>query len=115
MDRKASNIRRNYDLPPEFWDNYKHFIIKTGVRLHKAKFYVYRARQFTVYLKNVPMHECSPDDVSGFLDGLRERQDIQDWQVEQARDAVSLLLKEYLKVPWAVSGIGDKQTVETEI
>jgi len=72
MDDRGPDTKQEFDLPSDFWSDYKHFIIKKGIRLHRAKFYIYWVRQFVFFLDRIPIQECGPDDVSGFLERLEK-------------------------------------------
>ncbi len=83
------------------WAEYFHFALKKGITGKDAKFYVYWTRQFFEYIKK-PLRNCTAKDVKGFLDHLSEDNKIPERQKEQARDALRLLYRDFLKVSWVV-------------
>ena len=83
------------------WAEYFHFALKKGVTGKDAKFYVHWTKQFFEYIKK-PLRNCTAKDVKGYLDHLSKDNKIPKWQIEQARDALRLLYRDFLKVSWAV-------------
>jgi hypothetical protein len=83
------------------WAEYFHFALKKGITGKDARFYVHRAKQFFKYIK-MPLRNCTAKDVKGFIDYLSKNSKIPEWQIEQARDALRLLYRDFLKVSWAL-------------
>ncbi|MBI5665283.1 MAG: integron integrase [Nitrospirae bacterium] len=79
------------------WKCYYDFALKTGASAKDARSYVQWAKQFFDYIKQ-PLRECSANDVKGFIGQLSSS--VEAGQVEQARDALKLLFRDFLKVPW---------------
>jgi hypothetical protein len=64
----------------------------------KSKFYVVWVKRFGRFLNGVPFVQASPEMVEAFLTDLAAEPLIQDWQVQQAREAVRVLYSCHLKV-----------------
>ncbi len=78
---------------PEFRD---YLIRKNIVPDHIAKYFAYWVSQFLFSKHN--NHDGTPDyKIQIFLQNLRKKDFIQPWQLEQAKQAVSLYLTAYLK------------------
>jgi integron integrase len=105
------------------WAEYYHFALKKGVTGKSARFFVHWAKQFFEYIKK-PLRNCTAKDVKAFLYNLSHDSNIEQWQVEQAREALRLLYRDFLKASWAVqkpvgaiydlplqSGLSSKETV----
>lgn len=58
----------------------------------KLKWYLIWARRFAAYLAGRPLHLSTHDDAKGFLTTLASSPRISGWQVEQATDALTILL-----------------------
>jgi len=56
------------------------------------KWYLIWARRFAAYLAYRPIHLATHDDAEGFLTTLASSPRISGWQVEQATDALTILL-----------------------
>lgn len=100
-----TNSRRDSNVLPEglFLSRYLSLVYKSGVPAKTGKWYLHWVKQFTRYLNNIPLQNCSADDVKNFLDTLSKSGNIEIWQIEQARDALRLLCREFLKLSWAKS------------
>jgi integron integrase len=81
---------------------YLAFACKQGVPEKKGKWYLHWVKQFVHYLNNVPLQNCSAANARGFLDSLSKKSNIDKWQIEQARSALKLLCRDFLKMTWAV-------------
>ena len=67
----------------------------------KLKWYLLWARRFVAYLSNRPLHLATHDDAEGFLTTLASSPGIGAWQVEQAADALTILLGSVFGQAWA--------------
>ena len=73
----------------------------------RLKWYLIWARRFAAYLSGRPLHLATRNDVEGFLTTLASSPGITAWQVEQATDALTLLLGSVLGQVWVWSvGLG---------
>ena len=100
-----TNSRKDSNVLPEnpFLTRYLALVSKSGIPATTGKWYLHWVKQFARYLNNTPLQNCSATDVKNFLDNLLKGSNIEVWQIEQARDALRLLCREYLKLPWAKS------------
>ncbi len=80
----------------DFWRVYRDIVIKTGVPVDKAKWYVRWAEKFAKSLKGKPLKVRSQQDVEAFLDDLKVKG--RPWQVEQARAALDILYGDLLNL-----------------
>ncbi len=101
MTFNSKSDSRVFTVRKDPWAEYFHFALKKGVTGKDARFYVHWAKQFFEYIKK-PLRNCTANDVKAFLDNLSHNSDIQPWQMEQARDALRLLYRDFLKVSWVV-------------
>ena len=89
-------------LEKDFLKDYKKFIVDQGINEEKAKWYVYWVEKFARYLNNIPLNKCTAGDVQSFTGYLESKKSIRTWQVAQAKNALRLLLKEFLRLPWTI-------------
>ncbi|MBI4708360.1 MAG: integron integrase [Candidatus Omnitrophica bacterium] len=104
MEPKSNGDTRILPGKGDFWTAYLDVVIRNGISEKNAKWYVERVKQFGSYMKT-PFRNCTGQDVKKFLDHLSKNNKIEIWQVEQARDALRLLYRDFLKVPWAVQKV----------
>jgi site-specific recombinase XerD len=55
-------------------------------------------------MKGKPLDQCTAKDVNDFLNHLRNQPNVENWQVAQAVNALRLLYRDFLQVPWALPG-----------
>jgi len=67
----------------------------------KLKWYLIWARRFATYLAGKPLHRATRNDAEGFLTTLASSPGINAWQVEQATDALTILLGSVFGQEWA--------------
>jgi hypothetical protein len=65
------------------------------------KWYFIWARRFAACLSGMPLHLATRNDVEGFLTTLASSPGIGAWQVEQATDALTILLGSVFGQEWA--------------
>ncbi len=80
-----------------FWTKFGSVLSEGGIDEEHAKFYLQWAEKFAVWLKGVPLRDRSCDDVRSFIADLRAS-GIEDWRVDQARDAIAILYRDHLKM-----------------
>ncbi|RJQ18996.1 MAG: integron integrase [Nitrospiraceae bacterium] len=102
MGPKSNGDIRTLPGQRDFWSAYSGAVISNGISDKNAKWYVEWVRQFGSYVKT-PFRNCTSQDIKKFLEHLSKNDKIETWQVEQARDALRLLFRNVLKVPWAKS------------
>jgi integron integrase len=88
--------------PPESWAApfYKALSLR-GRPEARAKWYFVWARRFDVFLSGRSLHLASREDAEGFLSMLASSPGISAWQVEQATDALTILLGSVFGQGWA--------------
>ncbi|RMD62956.1 hypothetical protein D6833_06205, partial [Candidatus Parcubacteria bacterium] len=86
-----------------FWQHYHAIVAQKQVSPQVAAWYVRWARAFEHALPGVPLQERTQEDVQAYLQALARQHRYQDWQLEQANDALRLLFAECLTLPWARS------------
>ena len=72
----------------------------------KLRWYLVWARRFTAWLAARPLHLATHDDAEGFLTTLASSPRISGWQVEQATDALTILLGSVFGQEWARNAFG---------
>ncbi|HUI92342.1 MAG TPA: integron integrase [Chitinivibrionales bacterium] len=77
---------------------------KLRVPDNKSKFYVLWVKRFGRFLNGVSFEQASPGMVEAFLDDLATDPKIEEWQVDQAREAVMILFSDLLKMNLHYSG-----------
>lgn len=92
MNQKTNNVNT-------FWSNFRNTVIRSGIDSPYADKYVKWAEQFAVSIKGRSLRQRTPKDIQQFLAKLKNRKGILAWQVEQARDALTILYHEFLKFP----------------
>ena len=79
--------------PPESWAvPFRKALGLRGRPESKLKWYLIWARRFAAYLSGRPLHLATRNDAEGFLTTLASSPGIAAWQVEQATDALTILL-----------------------
>jgi len=81
----------------------------------KSKFYVHWVKRFGRFLNGLPFVQASPEMVEAFLIDLAADPLIQDWQVEQAKEAVRVLYSDHLKVNMHNSGFRENEGFKDSI
>lgn len=71
---------------------------RSGVRI---KWYIVWARGFSAFLSGTPLQRAGREDVEGYLAKLSSSQKMEHWQVEQAADALKILLGSVFGQEWA--------------
>ena len=80
----------------DFWQVYRDIVVKTGVPVEKAGWYVRWAEKFAKSIKGKPLKVRTRQDVEMFLDDLKVKGS--SWQVEQARAALDILYGDLLNL-----------------
>jgi len=83
--------------PPESWAApFRKSLSLRGRPEARAKWYFIWARRFAVFLSGRSLHLATREDAEGFLTKLASSPGIDAWQVEQATDALTILLGDRL-------------------
>ena len=80
---------------------FRHALGLRGRPESRLKWYLIRARRFTACISGRPLHLETHNDVEGFLTTLASSPGISAWQVEQATDALTILLGSVFGQEWA--------------
>ncbi len=87
--------------PPESWAApFRKTLSLRGRPEARVKWYFIWARRFTAYLSGRPLHLATREDAEGFLTTLASSPGIDPWQVEQATDALTILLGSVFGQGW---------------
>ncbi len=82
----------------KFWDNFYDIALKTGVQETTARWYVIWARRFASSVKGKPLRLRTPEHVHQFLNDLDNNPKFEPWQVQQARESLIILYRDYLQI-----------------
>ena len=87
---------------PESWSApFRKALSLRGRPESRLKWYLIWARRFAAYLSGRPLHLATHNDAAGFLTTLASSPGIAAWQVEQATDALTILLGSVFGQEWA--------------
>ena len=90
------------DGAPESWAAmFRKALSLRGRPESRLKWYFIWARRFAAYLSGGSLHLASREDAEGFLSTLSSSPGIGAWQVEQATDALTILLGSVFGQEWA--------------
>ena len=79
-----------------FWDVFKACLEENRIRPDRSSFYVKWAQIFVDFLPGKKLRDRSREDIESFLEDLRNRPGIEEWQVRQAEHAMKILYQEFL-------------------
>lgn len=74
------------------WEAYIRALRLSGVPDGKLRWHVRWAERFELFLKEKPLHEAVRDDAEAFISHLGSLPRTEPWQLQQANDAVRILL-----------------------
>ncbi|ODS32868.1 MAG: hypothetical protein SCARUB_01974 [Candidatus Scalindua rubra] len=101
MDCRPNECKSLSSRERSFWPSYIYLLLNNGIPEKSLKWYVNWATQFARFLKEKSLEQCAAKDVNCFLNHLREKKNIETWQVEQATNALRLLFRDLMQVSWA--------------
>jgi hypothetical protein len=84
-----------------FWKSCFRAAMNSGVPEKTARWYVNWLKHFSKYLNNTPLKKCTETDAENYLADLSLKNNIEPWQVEQARSALFFLYGVCWKTAWA--------------
>jgi len=88
--------------PPESWAApYRKALSLRGRPEARVKWYVIWARRFSASLSGKALERATREDAEGFLSTLASSPGIAAWQMEQATDALTILLGSVFGQEWA--------------
>jgi hypothetical protein len=94
MGNDFDEDHRGGGAPPEPWAApFRKALSLRGRPESRLKWYLIWARRFTAGLSGRPLHLATHNDAEGFLTTLAFSPGISAWQVEQATDALTILLE----------------------
>jgi len=102
MNHRFDELKGVSSGKEDFWSSYLNVALREGVRKKTVKWYINWATQFARSMEGKPLDQCTAKDVNGFLNHLRDQTNVETWQVEQAINALRLLYRDFLRVPWAL-------------
>jgi hypothetical protein len=89
-------------VPPEPWAaKFRHAHSQRGRPDSRLKWYLIWAKRFAAYLSGRPLHLATRHDAEGFLTTLASSPGVAAWQVEQATDALTILMGSIFGQEWA--------------
>jgi integrase len=87
------------------WTEYSKVLNDVGVAADKRAWYQRWCERFRRYLKGRHFQEAQARDVQDYLGGIADSANMSQWQVEQAHEALELLLGKTLGVAWVQEGM----------
>lgn len=101
-DRGRDRGSGHHENPSEIWDG----SFRKALELHgrsgpRVKWYFIWARGFAAFLSGKPLQGAGREEVEGYLAKLSSSRKIEHWQVEQAADALKILLGSVFGQEWA--------------
>ena len=85
----------------QFWGKYRLSVLKQHVPKKSVVWYLRWVRAFEKALPGISLNERSKENVQDYMDSLVRRNQYKEWQLDQVNDALSILFRECLVVPWA--------------
>ncbi len=79
-----------------FWDSFKACLEENRVRPDRSNFYLKWAQAFVDFMPGKKLRDRSGEDIRSFLENLRNRPRIEEWQVQQAEHSLKILYEEFL-------------------
>ncbi|MFQ5688155.1 MAG: phage integrase N-terminal SAM-like domain-containing protein [Candidatus Scalindua sp.] len=101
MENKLYERKHVSSSDRNFWSYYINVLIKNGIPEKKLKWYVNWITQFTRFMNQKPLEQCTAKDVNCFLNKHRE-ENRETWQVEQATNALRFMYRDFLQVSRAL-------------
>jgi integron integrase len=101
MENKCNERKCVPSNDRNFWSYYIDVLLKNGIPEKKLKWYVNWITQFTRFMNQKPLEQCTVKDVNCFLSKLRD-ENRETWQVEQATHALRYMYRDFLQVSWAL-------------
>lgn len=89
--------------PPEPWaGQFRNALRLRGRPETRVKWYLVLARRFSAFVSPGPLESATRADADSFLSTLSSRPGIADWQLDQAADALTILLGTVFGQAWAL-------------
>jgi len=97
MDKNINGHSAENDL----WIQFRDFLLKRKIKRAHIKWFEHWGRNFSTFIQK-PLSESSPQDIKDYLIHLASMPHIASWQINQAESALTLLVREFLKVSRSV-------------
>ena len=91
-----NNNSSKLEKQQRFWEAYRGAAEENRVRTDLLAYYVKWAKAFADFMPDKDLRERSGKDIETFLGNLAQRQNIAEWQVRQARNALKILYEMFL-------------------
>jgi integron integrase len=102
MKQKSNKVNK-------FWIDYYEAVVESGIPEKTAEWYANWAQKFAVAIKGKPLRSRSAEDVYSFLADLETQKGFEAWRVDQARDALIFLYRDFLKFDLKLQKMGGEQ------
>ena len=91
MEEKGNDVNK-------FWNDFKRTALESGVKETVAEWYVKWSERFAKSIKGKPLRLRKKEDVVDFLYKLSLEKGIEQWQINQAAEALKCLYNSFLKM-----------------
>ncbi|MBI5741158.1 MAG: integron integrase [Nitrospirae bacterium] len=98
MNKQSNN---NLSVAGDFWTDYSKLVIKSGVLQKNVKWHIHWLQEFADFIKGKSLRACAVEDARRFLAYLSGKNRIQDWQVEQAKNALLIVYRDMFNASWS--------------
>ena len=95
-----SLLSEHPDVHACFWQSYEDCLLDHGIKSGQVRWHRNWCRQFLTFIAPKPLLDCRPDNLTDFIDTLRDNPAIKGWQIRQARASLWYLFHDLLKVDW---------------
>ena len=92
----SEKVQNQATAAQRFWDAFKACLEENRIRPDRSSFYVKWAQAFVDVLPGKKLRDRSREDIESFLEDLRNRPGIEEWQVRQAEHSMKILYQEFL-------------------
>ena len=84
----SEKVQNQATAAQRFWDAFKACLEENRIRPDRSSFYVKWAQAFVDFLPGKKLRDRSREDIESFLEDLRNRPGIEEWQVRQAEHSM---------------------------
>jgi hypothetical protein len=92
----SEKVQNQATAAQRFWDAFKACLEENRIRPDRSSFYVKWVQAFVDVLPGKKLRDRSREDIESFLEDLRNRPGIEEWQVRQAEHSMKILYQEFL-------------------
>ena len=104
----SEKVQNQATAAQRFWDAFKACLEENRIRPDRSSFYVKWAQAFVDFLPGKKLRDRSREDIESFLEDLRNRPGIEEWQVRQAEHSMKAVKSAALR-----SGVTKKVSCHT--